>query len=174
MSLIRFCPKCGMLLKSEEKTDGVYLVCRYCGYSELLERKTNRIATNKKPRFDFIWLDLIKILKEREAVYTLSQQKVENKITKISSNFIEVVSEDTGKPRRIEKDDIEYAWNMLFEKETLEIDDVEPHLRYRKSIVIALLEQLPYISKVPGRKVKIMLEREELLKHLQKAKGKNR
>jgi len=41
-----FCPNCGMLLNYEERVDGIYLVCRWCGYSKLLRKKP--IADRKR------------------------------------------------------------------------------------------------------------------------------
>ena len=99
--------------------------------------------------FDSAWYDIVSELKKKKFLYTLSK-KTRNDILKVADDYIVVSSEKPlhgdRKKRIIRKDDLRFAWGILENKRFLELQDIEPELRGRKSITLAILSQLPYIS----------------------------
>jgi len=78
-------------------------------------------------------------------VKTLVKGK-ENEIVSTCDVSIAVKSRETKNRRIISKDDFRYAWNNLKSKRTIKLQDIDPILRGRKSIVFAFLARLPYVD----------------------------
>ncbi len=114
--------------------------------------------------FDSIWLDIVKILREKEFISTLSSN-VRNEIVEIGDEYIIVRSErplhGIRKIREIRKNDLKIAWNILQKKGFLELQDIEPVLRGRKSITLAILALHPNITYKIKPRIRLTLHKHQ-------------
>ena len=93
--------------------------------------------------FDEIWRELLSIVHSEEKIPTLVQKNVN--LIWSDNNKIIVQSVITGNPRYLTKDDFQLAWHKLVELGKLELNDIDPELRGRRSIIFAILERLPNV-----------------------------
>ena len=95
--------------------------------------------------FEEVWKDLKAALRDKQHVRTLARGNL-NKIVRIGENSIVVQNTNTLAEREIAKGDFEYAWKVLESKGKLYMTDLAPELHGRKAIVMALLNELSYVS----------------------------
>jgi len=107
--------------------------------------------------FEKAWQDILNIARSREEIDTLVRRKV-NDIVKVFEASITVRSKETGNNRILPKKDFQYAWNKLMQKRIIELQDIEPELRGRKSIIFAFLARLPYVNHEVKPLLRIMLK----------------
>ncbi len=98
-----------------------------------------------------VWNDVLAFAKNHMEIETLSRNN-ENEIVSVNNESITVKSKKTVKEdenlRILLKDDFQYAWTCLFSKKILRLNDIEPKLRGKKSIIFTFLAKAckPYIS----------------------------
>ena len=106
--------------------------------------------------FDNAWREILKCLRCRSNISTLAR-KQRNKIIAVSDQAITVESEATGTEerceRRLGKEEIQFAWEKLYEKGMIDYKDLT-HLRGKRSIIIAILAHcLPNVKRKAGKSV---------------------
>ena len=95
--------------------------------------------------FERVWEDILDYARSLEEVETLARKKT-NEIVNVFDASITVRSKETRKKRILSKKDFQYAWNRLLSKKAIVLQDIDPELRGKKSIVFAFLEGLPYVK----------------------------
>lgn len=94
--------------------------------------------------FETVWTDTLAFVRAHKKIKTLDREN-ENDIINSCNTSITVQSKETGVPRDLSKDDFQYAWDRLVTKRILMLQDIDPELRGKKSIIFAFLANLPYI-----------------------------
>jgi len=99
-----------------------------------------------KKTFEQVWLDILDFAKNQSTIKTLVQE-VRNDIISTDDKNITVKCRRTGNERVLWKDDFQYAWKCLESKNAITLQDIEPRLRGRKSIIFAFLaKSLSYVN----------------------------
>jgi len=96
-------------------------------------------------KFDEVWHDIIELARSDDEISTLVQKKL-NYILRVDNEKIIVQSKATENQRELLKENFQYAWNKLIQFGKIVLNDIEPELRGRKSIIFTFLEKLPYIE----------------------------
>ena len=113
--------------------------------------------------FEKVWQGILNIAKSCKEIKTLVRKKV-NGIVSVSDVSITVRSKETGNNRILPEKDFQYAWGRLVQQKTIELQDIEPELRGRKSIIFAFLARLPYVDYETEPLLRIELQEEQFLK----------
>jgi len=95
--------------------------------------------------FDEIWKDILTIARSQTEIRTLVR-KFLNFIINVNESKIVVQSKNTENIRNLLKDDFQYAWEKLVQYRKIILNDIEPELRGRKSIIFSFLEKLDYVD----------------------------
>jgi len=95
--------------------------------------------------FEKVWQDILNIARSRKEIKTLVREKI-NEIVDVFDVSITVKSKETRNKRILPKKDFQYAWDRLRLKKIIGLQDIDPELRGRKSIIFAFLANLPYVN----------------------------
>ena len=97
--------------------------------------------------FEEVWQDIIDNLNVGEEVYTLTQ-RVRNRVTYVGRDSITVMSERTGKERKLKKRDFKPFVEHLLNRRSLDFmqDLSESVWRHKGAIIIAILAKLDYVD----------------------------
>ena len=114
-----------------------------------------KISRADVPKFQEIFNKYILKLKGKE----ISLLKGTNKIVEVDENYLTRISIN-GKKSKVPMDVIRYAYEAMVKKPDMEVRRVTDILAYAKanyhslssSIVVAVLDQVPFISRVDGSK----------------------
>jgi len=107
--------------------------------------------------FEKVWRDILEIARSRKEIKTLVQGKI-NDIVNVFDVSITVKSKQTKKKRILPKKDFQYAWETLVQKKITGLQDIDPELRGRKSIIFAFLASLTYVTYETEPLLRIRLE----------------
>ena len=97
-----------------------------------------------------VWEEIKELVKSMRRIETLCQ-KVPNDVLEVAGNRIIVMShrpKRPGIPRPgvLKENDFRYAWNVLTSKRVIVGTDQIEEVRGRRSIILAILAQLPYVE----------------------------
>lgn len=95
--------------------------------------------------FEKVWQDILSVARSRKEIKTLVLEKT-NEIVSVFDASITVKSKETRNKRILPKKDFQYAWDRLMLKRMIGLQDIDPELRGRKSIIFAFLAGLPYVN----------------------------
>lgn len=95
--------------------------------------------------FERVWQDILNVARSRKEIKTLVQEKI-NAIVNVLDLSITVKSKETRNKRILPKKDFQYTWDRLRLKGIIGLQDIDPELRGRKSIIFAFLAILPYVN----------------------------
>jgi len=107
--------------------------------------------------FEKVWQDILNIARSNKEIKTLVREKT-NEIVNVFDVSITVKSKETRNKRILPKMDFQYAWNSLMSKKIIRLQDIDPELRGRKSIIFAFLARLPYVNYETKPLLKIQLK----------------
>lgn len=96
-----------------------------------------RNVNQESDSFTNTWAAIIRFAESKSFVSTLSRGN-DNEI-RPGDGAIEVRNLDTNEWRELDKADFRFAYDVLWEKDRLTLDDIEPELAGRKSTVMAIL-----------------------------------
>ena len=101
--------------------------------------------------FDTIWEEILRCLRNRRDISTLTRRE-RNEIIAVNNDAIIVKSEKTGTERVLKREEIRFAVEKLLESGTLSPEDLSPRLIGKRAIILAILFHcLPHVERVTGR-----------------------
>lgn len=96
----------------------------------------------RKP-FDEVWKDVQVVLSNKTSVETLVR-KVKNKIISVEKDHVKLMSERTGRIRKVPRSQFEHVWNILATGGCYVSRDHQPYIH--SQIICAILSLLNYIE----------------------------
>ena len=94
--------------------------------------------------FEQVWQQILEIARTKKPIYTLTQ-KIRNDISFVNKNTIIVVSEKTGKPRKLSKRDFRKVWDYLRIRKQITCRRDEEVIVFNQRIIMSFLACLPNV-----------------------------